>query len=157
MASIVVGYEGSEQAARVLERAAGLAEALSATLIVVSVAAPSGQSGAPTSAARPNPIEGLIVPPHHSHGGDDTSTPEEPERRQALERARSALAGRALKAEYVIEVGDPAERLLAVAVERGSELIVVGRGEHGILERLRRRPAEEAVARHADCDVLIVH
>ena len=74
-----------------------------------------------------------------------------------LEQARARLASRSLDADYVVEVGSPAERLLVVADERDAELIVVGHGEHGLLERLVMQPVEEAVARRARRDVLIVH
>ena len=74
-----------------------------------------------------------------------------------LEQARMTLARRRVEAEYMAEVGEPAERLLAVANERSADLIVVGAREHGLLERLLGRPVEKAVARRAEHDVLLVH
>jgi nucleotide-binding universal stress UspA family protein len=82
--------------------------------------------------------------------------PEEIAQRQ-LARARKSLAGREVDAEYVGEVGDTAERLLAVAEERGADLVVVGHREHGFLEHLLHRPVDEAVTKRACCDVLLVH
>jgi nucleotide-binding universal stress UspA family protein len=86
-------------------------------------------------------------------------TPREPEElaRRQLERARGSLASRNVKTEYVVELGDPAERLLEVAEQRDADLIVVGSSEHGFLERLLARPVDEAVARRAERDVLLVH
>jgi nucleotide-binding universal stress UspA family protein len=54
-------------------------------------------------------------------------------------------------------VGDPVERLLEVAHQRDADLIVVGSRERGFLERLLGHGVDEAVARRADRDVLLVH
>jgi nucleotide-binding universal stress UspA family protein len=147
MRTIVLGYDASDAAERALDRAAELAEALAARLVVVSVSA----------ASLPAPVHEpggpMFVP-----GGVTEPVPEAKELAQRrLEQARSRLAARSLDADYVAEAGPPAERLLAVADERDAELIVVGSGDHGLLERLVAPPVEEAVARRAERDVLIVH
>jgi nucleotide-binding universal stress UspA family protein len=82
--------------------------------------------------------------------------PEELARRD-LEGARSYLVHRHVEAQYVAEVGDPAERLLEVAEHHNADLIVVGSREHGFLDRLLGRPVDEAIARRSDRDVLLVH
>jgi nucleotide-binding universal stress UspA family protein len=74
-----------------------------------------------------------------------------------LEQARMALANREIEAEFLAEEGDMAERLLELAERRDAILIVVGSREHGFLERLLSRPVDEAVARRAHRDVLLVH
>jgi nucleotide-binding universal stress UspA family protein len=160
MKLIVVGYDGSEAAERALGRAAEVAEAFSARLLVVSV-------GGLTFAAEPTPMAdfaaapvlgpvapgGTVPPPEAT-----TSAPEPDElARRRLERARTALAGRSVDADYVVELGDPAERLLDLAEERDADLIVVGSREHGFLERLLSRPVDESVARRSERDVLLVH
>jgi nucleotide-binding universal stress UspA family protein len=151
MRTIVVGYDASDAAERVLDRAAELAEALAARLVVVSVADASLPATAPVlEPTGPMPAPGAAAP---------LAEPE-PERdlaQRRLEQARARLASRSLEADYVAEAGSPAERLLVVADERDAELIVVGHGEHGLLERLVMQPVEEAVARRAERDVLIVH
>jgi nucleotide-binding universal stress UspA family protein len=160
MQAIVVGYDGSEPAERALERGAELAEALATQLLVVSV-----ESSGPVPVPEPllAPVAPVALP-----GGPLGPAPlpqPEPERypepkelaRRQLERARMKLVGRTLKKEYVAEVGEPAERLLAVAEERGADLLVVGAREHGVLERLLGRAVDERVARTAGCDVLLVH
>jgi len=68
-----------------------------------------------------------------------------------------SLTRRRIEAEYVAEVGEAAERLLALAEERDADLIVVGSREHGFLDRLLGRHVDEAVAARAGCDVLLVH
>jgi nucleotide-binding universal stress UspA family protein len=85
--------------------------------------------------------------------------PPEPEElaRRVLEQARAALTLRSVEAEYVAEIGAPAERLLEIADEHDADLIVVGTREHGFIERLLARPVDEEIARKAVRDVLLVH
>ena len=152
MKTIVVGYDASGGAERALDRAAELAEALAARLVVVSVS----EAPLPPSAPGLGPTGPMLVPGGTTPFTEPESNPKELAQRR-LEQARSRLASRSVDADYVAEVGSPAERLLAVADERDAELIVVGSGDHGLLERLIAQPVEEAVARRAGRDVLIVH
>lgn len=166
MKTIVVGYDGSDGSEQALTRAADVAEAFSACLIVVSVTA-STHVPAPAPVFEP---ETVLVPPAAAGPGSTgvtvplpergpESQPPEPEElaRRHLERARMSLTSRRVEAEYVVDVGDPAERLLDVADERGADLIVVGSRERGFLDRLLGHAVDEAVARRADRDVLLVH
>ena len=164
MKTIVVGYDGTEAAERALRRAAEVAEAFSARLIVVSVSA-SAYVPAPVSAFEPaaEPVPPTVAGPVPPAGTvplpQPPTAPPEPEEfaRRQLERAQTSLASRRVEAEYVVELGDPAERLLEVADRREADLIVVGSREHGFLERLLGRSVDEAVARRAERDVLLVH
>ena len=161
MDTIIVGYDTSEQAERATVRAAELAQALRARLVVVSVAP------APAPAVPLTEVGRVEVPIHVAPGPFGMGVPmpvaEEPQpqpeevAQHQLARARKWLAGRDVDAEYVGEVGDTAERLLAVAEERGADLVVVGHREHGFLEHLLHRPVDEAVTKRACCDVLLVH
>jgi nucleotide-binding universal stress UspA family protein len=154
MKTIVVGYDGSDAAERALRRGAEVAEAFSARLLVVSVGG-STYAGAPVPVPVPSPVApGVIVPPP-----EPTTAAPEPDELAGLqlERARRALLGRSVDADYVVEFGDPAERLLELAEQRGADLIVVGSREHGFLERLLSRPVDESVARRSERDVLLVH
>jgi nucleotide-binding universal stress UspA family protein len=161
VSTIVVGYDASEAAERALARAAELAEALAARLVVVSVA---GLAGLPTAevegVAPPLPMSGPLsiggTIPMPDAAAESTAELEEQARRR-LERARTTLSGRRLEADYVAMVGEPADTLLDVADERDADLVVVGSREHGFVERLLARPVEEAVARRAERDVLLVH
>jgi nucleotide-binding universal stress UspA family protein len=164
MKTIVVGYDGADEAERALGRAAEIAEAFSAQLVVVSV---SGLAYAPAPVSAVEPTTGLAPPavagPAPPAGTvplpEPVSSPPEPEElaRRQLERARTTLASRNIETEYVVELGDPAERLLEVADQRDADLIVVGSRERGFLERLLARPVDEAVARRSERDVLLVH
>src|SRR5919197_6535005 len=159
--TIVVGYDASDAAQRVLDRAAELAEALAARLVVVSVSEPPVPPTAPVL----EPTGPMLVPGGATGtvltGGTVPLAEPEPDPKELAQRrldeARSRLDSRSLEADYVAEVGAPAERMLVVADERDAELIVVGHGEHGFLERLVMQPVEEAVARRGGRGGLIVH
>src|SRR6266480_7623678 len=161
MKTIVIGYDGSDAAERALGRAADIAQVFSARLVVVSV---SGLAtvAAPVSAAElvPPAVAGPVAPggtvPLPKPVAVSAQEPEELARRQ-LERARMSLASRKVETEYLVELGDPAERLLEVADQRDADLIVVGSRERGFLERLLGRSVDEAVARRSERDVLLVH
>jgi nucleotide-binding universal stress UspA family protein len=164
MKSIVVGYDGSEEAERALRRGAEIADAFSARLVVVSVSdsayAPVPVSAVePTAELAPPAVAGPVAPGGTVPLPEPPPTPPEPEEvaRRQLERARMSLASRKLETEYVVELGDPAERLLEVADQRDADLIVVGSREHGFLDRLLGRSVDEAVARRSERDVLLAH
>jgi nucleotide-binding universal stress UspA family protein len=162
MKTIVVGYDGSDAAERALRRAADIADAFSAGLVVVSV---SGYGPAPVSALESSPelvppaVAGPVAPAGTVPLPQPVAARPEPEElaRRQLERARMSLASRKVETEYVVELGDPAERLLEVAEQRGADLIVVGSREHGFLGRLLGRSVDETVSRRSERDVLLVH
>ena len=107
--TILVGYDASDAAERVLDRAAELAEALSAHLVVVSVSPAPLHAAAPTlEGGRSMPVPGVASLPGSELEGEPD--PKELAQRR-LERARARLAARGLDADYVAEVGSPAERL----------------------------------------------
>jgi len=164
MKTIVVGYESSEAAERALARAAQFAEALSARLLVVSV---TGSAYVPVRIAALEPAGPELIGPAAAGtvvtGGPlplpEQPAPPEPEElaRRELERARMSLASQSLEVEYIVEIGDAAERLLQVAEEHDADLIVVSSPAHGFLDRLLGRGVDQTVARRADRDVLLVH
>jgi nucleotide-binding universal stress UspA family protein len=59
--------------------------------------------------------------------------------------------------EFAGVVGEPVTEIVEVAERHKADLIVVGTGEPGLLERLLQGSVSQGVARHARCDVLIVH
>ena len=86
---------------------------------------------------------------------DPVDTPEEHE--GELAQARAFLDQRGIKAEYQPAEGEPADTILEVAERDNADLIVVGTRELNLVQRLLGQSVSDAVARHADRDVLIVH
>ena len=137
MGPIVVGYDETPGSQRALERAATLAKALDAKLVVTSVTPlmiSIGRSGGPT---------------------DPTDPPEK--HAKELEAARAHLEGQGVQAEYRPAVGDPSDAIVQLADELGAEMIVVGTREPNLIQRLTGQSVSESVSHHAHCDVLIVH
>jgi nucleotide-binding universal stress UspA family protein len=163
MDTILVGYDGSGGAERALARAADLAEALSARLVVASITPlpamapvlePQGPMFVPGAGAGPPATAGTVplAELERERVADSKKIAQ-----HVLEQARTALAQRRVEAEYVADVGTPPERLLELAEQRHADPIVVGSREHGFIERLLARPVDEAVARRSARDVLLVH
>jgi nucleotide-binding universal stress UspA family protein len=135
--TVLVGYDESEPSRRALERAASLAKAFEAKLIVTSVAPVT----VPASA--------------RSIGTDPTDTATE--HRAELHEAHVYLESQGLTADYIEAVGHEAESILEAARARSADMIVVGTRELGRLQRLLGQSVSDAVAHGARCDVLIVH
>jgi nucleotide-binding universal stress UspA family protein len=138
MKTIVVGYDETEPSKRALDRAAELAQAFGAKLIVTSVAPVLVSAGGRGM----GPIDPVDPPEEHV---------------AELAHARAHLEGKGLDVELVPAVGEPAETIVQLADERHADMIVVGTREPNVLERLLGQSVSQAVSRHAHCDVLIVH
>jgi nucleotide-binding universal stress UspA family protein len=145
--TIVVGFDGTEPARRALARATDLAEALGAKLVVVAVAdAPLPSVGFDAALPGENPAQLA-----------QEATLEIELAEQTLTAARELVGERAGGADFVSELGHPADRIVAVAEERAADLVVVGTREPGFLERLFEGSVSTDVSRHTRRDVLIVH
>jgi nucleotide-binding universal stress UspA family protein len=137
MQKIVLGFDDTDASKRALERAAQLVKAFGSELLVTSVA-PLVSSGARSAGA----IDPADSPAKHV---------------EELSHARTYLEGQGITADYHAAVGSPADTIVALATERGVDLIVVGTQEPNILERLLGQSVSESVSHKAHCDVLIVH
>jgi nucleotide-binding universal stress UspA family protein len=137
MQTIVVAYDETAPAKRALKRAAELAKAFDAKVVVTSVA--------PLLHSSPRAI--TQVDPTDSLADHDAE----------LAGAEAYLEEQGIAPELVPAVGDPASAIVRLADERGADLVVVGTREPGLVDRVLRHSVSQNVARHSRRDVLIVH
>ena|SRR5947209_12799739 len=137
MSTIVVGYDETPGSQRALERAAVLAKALGAKLVVTSVAP-------------------VMVSIARSAGAiDPTDTPEM--HAKELDAARAHLEGQGIQADYRRAIGQPADAIVQLADEVDADMIVVGTREPSLIQRLTGQSVSETVSHHSHRDVLVVH
>lgn len=140
MKTIVVGYDDTEESKRALSRAAELARALDARVVVTSVAP-------------------LLVGASASRGLSAIDPADPPSLHQEeLAHAADVLRQEGVKvAEYSLAIGDTPTEILELAEAHDADLIVVGARERNLLGRLLDPSVSGAVQRRAHRDVLIVH
>jgi nucleotide-binding universal stress UspA family protein len=136
MRTILVGYDQTDPSMRALDRAASLAGAFDARLIVTSI------------------VPGTVRAVRNAIPTDPAATPVDTEE---LAHAREYLDARGVKAGYVAARGDAAAMITMVAEQHDADLIVLGTREFGPADRVMRPSVSQAVARQAHRDVLIVH
>jgi nucleotide-binding universal stress UspA family protein len=135
MKRIILGFDGSAEARRALERATLLAKAFDARVLVTSIAP-------------------ALVPAGHGTGPHDPADPAP--RHLALARdAAAVLTERGLEAEPVAGIGEAGHALVEVADHHDADLIVLGMSRHAYLSRIADS-VSAGVAHHALCDVLLV-
>jgi nucleotide-binding universal stress UspA family protein len=146
--TIVLGYDGTRSAERALERAAALAHAFGAKVVVADVAAPQPLQATPGA---------FGIVPYYEYTTDIGLRADEARWREHRGRIESFLGGRGIAHEFAGVVGEPAAEIADVAENRDADLIVVGTRQAGFVERLFGGSVSQGVARRAHCDVLVVH
>ncbi len=137
---VVVGSDGTPPSLYAVDRAAEVAQAAQAKLVVVTAYAEGDPSAAPSPAAGS----------HRDLYGADAA-------RTALERSLTGLTRQ--RARYIdqrLVAGDPAQALLDVVGPNPANLIVVGNRGLGAKEGQRLGSVPSKVAENALCDVLVV-
>lgn len=145
-AKVLVGTDGSESSYLAVERAAEVAAAAGASLVLVTVYRPMP---ARQERAAKDELGDLAYKVVGSHPAEDVL---------GAARDRALRAGiDAASVETVAVEGDPVEAIIDVATDRKVDLVVVGnRGLNSLAGRLLGSvPAN--VSHRAGCDVLIVH
>ncbi len=141
--SIVVGTDGSQTANEAVRQAIDLARQLGASLQLVSAYEPvSGQRLREERAEAPRDVEWTVNP------REDVDA--------TLEEARAAADAAGLRAETFARQGDPADAILDVAEEHGSDLIIVGNKSMTGAKRFLLGSVPNKVSHHAPCSVLII-
>jgi len=140
--SIVVGIDGSETAAEALRQATTLAGSVGARIELVSAYEPVSDARLREAVAVPRDLHWIINP------------------REDVEAMLEAAAARIRAAGVAVEVfarqGDPADAILDVAEERGSDLIVIGNKGMTGAKRFLLGSVPNKISHHAPCSVLII-
>ena len=141
--TVLVGTDGSESSFRAVDRAAEVAAAAGATLLLAC-------AYRPMSAREVRDAQDVLRDESYKVSG---STPAEDVLRDAADRARTAGAR---DVETMALEGEPVDELLQAASRRNADLVVVGnRGLNSLAGRLLGSvPAD--ISHRASCDVLIV-
>lgn len=134
---VVVGYDGSEDARRALQRASILASG--DPVIVVSVVPLSGPAG-----RGPAGVDTAQLEAHH----------------EQLEQANTFLTAQGVEAQLITtfgnSIGDAADALMHVARDHQADVIIVGTRGLGGLKRLVLGSVSSKLVHEAPCDVLVV-
>ena len=142
--SIVVGTDGSETATKAVREAAELAAQLNAGMEIVSAYEPVGTQRLKEEARQvPEDMQWMVSP------REDV----EATLREATEMAEE-IGVKTVKCHA--REGDPADAILDVAEEQGSDLIVVGNKGMTGAKRFLLGSVPNKVSHHAPCSVLII-
>jgi nucleotide-binding universal stress UspA family protein len=141
--SIVVGTDGSDTATQAVRQATELARAVGARIELVSAYEPVTDARLREDSLQvPKDLQWMVNP------------------REDVDATLEAAAGEVREAGVEVEVfarqGDPADAILDVAEERGSDLIVIGNKGMTGAKRFLLGSVPNKVSHHAPCSVLII-
>jgi nucleotide-binding universal stress UspA family protein len=140
--SIVVGTDGSDTAREAVRQATVLARSVGARIELVSAYEPVTDARLRESIVVPEDLHWIINP------REDVEA--------TLEEAAARIRAAGVAVEVFARQGDPADAILDVAEERGSDLIVVGNKGMTGAKRFLLGSVPNKVSHHAPCSVLIV-
>ena len=141
--SIVVGTDGSDTATQAVRQAIELARSVGARIELVS-------AYEPVSDARLR--EESVVVPEDLHWMVNPREDVE----ATLEAAAREIRAAGVAGEVFARQGDPADCILDVAEERGSDLIVIGNKGMTGAKRFLLGSVPNKVSHHAPCSVMII-
>ena len=137
---ILVGYDGSENAKRALERAIALSKGDGAALVIV------------VAVNTIMPVYGTTAPYYPPNYAEEVIKEGQKSLAEAVSRAKAVTQ----RVSGSVVDGHPAEMILAAADRNGSDLIVLGRRGISGVERFLMGGVSSSVVNHSKCDVLIV-
>jgi nucleotide-binding universal stress UspA family protein len=142
--SIVVGTDGSDTATQAVRQATELAGAVGARIVLVSAYEPVSDARLREESIQrvPQDLQWMINP-----RADVQAT---------LEAAAAEVRAAGVEVEVFARQGDPADAILDVAEERGSDLIVLGNKGMTGAKRFLLGSVPNKVSHHAPCSVLII-
>ena len=140
---IVVGTDGSDTATQAVRQAIELARAVGARIDLVSAYEPVSDARLREESIQvPKDLQWMINP------RDDVQA--------TLDAAATEIRAAGVEVEVFALQGDPADAILDVAEERGSDLIVIGNKGMTGAKRFLLGSVPNKVSHHAPCSVLII-
>jgi nucleotide-binding universal stress UspA family protein len=140
--SIVVGIDGSDTAREAVRQATLIAASVGARIELVSAYEPVSDVRLREALPVPRDLHWIINP------------------REDVEATLAEAADEIREAGVMVEVfarqGDPADAILDVAEERGSDLVVVGNKGMTGAKRFLLGSVPNKISHHAPCSVLII-
>ena len=142
--SIVVGTDGSDTATQAVRQAIELARAVGARIELVSAYEPVSDARLREESIQrvPQDLQWMINP------REDVQA--------TLEAAAAEIRAAGVEVDVFARQGDPADAILDVAEERGSDLIVLGNKGMTGAKRFLLGSVPNKVSHHAPCSVLII-
>ena len=141
--SIVVGTDGSDTATQAVRQAIELARAVGARIELVSAYEPVSDARLREDSIQvPEDLQWIVNPREDVDG--------------TLAAAAREVRAAGVAVEVFARQGDPADAILDVAEERGSDLIVVGNKGMTGAKRFLLGSVPNKVSHHAPCSVLII-
>ena len=141
--SIVVGTDGSDTAKEAVRQAAELAKDVGASVDLVSAYEPVSNTRLREEAREaPDDVQWAVNP------REDVDA--------TLEAAAELVREAGVEVRTLAREGDPADAILDVAEEQGSDLIVVGNKGMTGAKRFLLGSVPNKVSHHAPCSVLII-
>ena len=141
--SIVVGTDGSDTARQAVRQAIELARSVGARIELVSAYETVSDARLRQDSIQvPEDLQWMINP--------------RADVQAMLEEAAAEIRAGGVQVEVFARQGDPADAILDVAEERGSDLIVVGNKGMTGAKRFLLGSVPNKVSHHAPCSVLII-
>lgn len=139
--TIVVGVDGSEGGNRAAEKAVAMARLNGAKLILATVVrTPEGWWGIGGAPPTPEALSTALIEGQQ----------------QILDEVVGSLDLEGVDYEAIQELGDPANRIIAVCEEQNADLLVIGRRGAGLVERVILGSVADRLCHHAPCPLLLV-
>lgn len=135
MQNVVVGYDGSEESRRALERAVAIGSSGGKVTVVTAVSIGAHTGGRGMGALNEDELAAA---------------------RSSLEAAKVQLQAQGIDAHAIEGEGEPADVITEAAREVGADLVVVGTRGLGAAKRLVLGSVSSKVVHDAPCDVLVV-
>lgn len=135
MQNVVVGYDGSEESKRALERAGVLGTSGGKVTVVTAVSIGAHMGGRSMGALNEDELAAA---------------------RSSLGAAKAQLVSKGVDAHAIEGEGEPADVINEAAKEVGADLVIVGTRGLGAAKRLVLGSVSTKVVHDAPCDVLVV-